>query len=52
MRLRWIFRLLNPLPFKGRVRVGMGESCVDSPIPHLASPLKGEERNGFLEVLT
>jgi hypothetical protein len=29
------------LPFKGRVRVGMGQSI--SPIPLPASPLKGEE---------
>jgi hypothetical protein len=35
------------LPFKGRVRVGMGLLCqrVD-PIPLLTSPLKGEEQIG------
>ena len=32
------------LPFKGRDRVGMGLIDVASPIPLLASPLKGEER--------
>jgi hypothetical protein len=35
---------LASLPFKGRVRVGMGLIVVVSPIPLLASPLKGEER--------
>jgi hypothetical protein len=37
--------LKNSLPFKGRVGVGMGQiRQQDIPIPHLTSPLKGEER--------
>jgi hypothetical protein len=36
----------DSLPFKGRVRVGMGKVC--EPIPLPASPLKGEEWNGAL----
>jgi len=46
--------LRYPLPFKGRVGVGMGLDTIDltlsvDPIPHLGplaalSPLKGEER--------
>ncbi len=33
------------LPFKGRAGVGMGENAADTcPIPHLTSPLKGEEQ--------
>src|SRR6185369_13678507 len=36
-----------PLPFKGRVGVGMGQSQRQStPIPLLSSPLKGEGRYG------
>jgi hypothetical protein len=35
---------LASLPFKGRVRVGMGLIVAVFPIPLLASPLKGEER--------
>jgi hypothetical protein len=32
------------LPFKGRAGVGMGDfSAATHPIPHLTSPLKGEE---------
>jgi len=35
---------LNSLPFKGRVGVGMGQlRRKNTPIPLLASPLKGEE---------
>ncbi|OGU10321.1 MAG: hypothetical protein A2075_21025 [Geobacteraceae bacterium GWC2_58_44] len=35
--------LKSPLPFKGRVGVGMGQfRCPKTPIPLLASPLKGE----------
>ncbi|OGU05702.1 MAG: hypothetical protein A2075_24945 [Geobacteraceae bacterium GWC2_58_44] len=35
--------LKNPLPFKGRVGVGMGQfRCQNTPIPLLTSPLKGE----------
>ncbi|OGU11781.1 MAG: hypothetical protein A2075_09600 [Geobacteraceae bacterium GWC2_58_44] len=36
--------LKNPLPFKGRVGVGMGGSsgAKNTPIPLLTSPLKGE----------
>jgi hypothetical protein len=34
------------LPFKGRVGVGMGSNFMDiNPIPHLTSPLKGEEQD-------
>jgi hypothetical protein len=34
----------DSLPFKGRVRVGMGLFTTSrKPIPLLASPLKGEE---------
>ncbi len=34
------------LPFKGRAGVGMGLNFMDSnPIPHLTSPLKGEEQD-------
>lgn len=40
----------NPLPFKGRARVGMGYTLPNAPpnpnpIPHPTSPLKGEEQN-------
>ena len=34
-----------PLPFKGRVGVGMGAAAPDNPIPLLSSPLKGEGRD-------
>jgi hypothetical protein len=34
--------ITNRLPFKGRVRVGMGAAFQSTPIPLLASPLKGE----------
>ncbi len=35
---------VNSLPFKGRVGVGMGLTYTKlHPIPHLTSPLKGEE---------
>ncbi|MDD5056395.1 MAG: UvrD-helicase domain-containing protein [Sideroxydans sp.] len=35
---------LSSLPFKGRAGVGMGSGANEnSPIPHLTSPLKGEE---------
>ncbi len=36
------------LPFKGRARVGMGFVSIPphNPIPHLTSPLKGEEHDG------
>ena len=33
------------LPFKGRVGVRIGLNFMDSTIPHLASPLKGEEQD-------
>ena len=32
----------NPLPFKGRVGVGMGVFVTKEPIPILAFPLKGK----------
>jgi hypothetical protein len=34
----------NSLPFKGRVRVGMGCVGGEEPIPIPAFPLKGKER--------
>ena len=41
----------SSLPFKGRAGVGMG-STDTSPIPHLTSPLKGEEQEGEYLTLT
>ncbi len=44
--------IASPLPFKGRERVGMGSSTLDTqstPIPHPTSPLKGEENNSSAE---
>ena len=51
-RKRWLWLLDNmdvpahfSLPFKGRDGVGMGSDSTDAtPIPHLTSPLKGEEQ--------
>jgi len=38
----WIIEGRNSLPFKGRVREGMGRSGTD-PTPILTFPLKGKE---------